>query len=135
MIRQSRILFPGLLISGLFVATATIGNLQLPPPYATPSADNHPTVTAKPAGASLHVPNGFRIEEWANGLVQPRFLLKGDHGEILLADSGGDASGRGIIYVFSNGNPHARKELIGVSPVLTASRSGRITSTSASRNR
>lgn len=112
MIRYSRLLLAGTMICGLFVAAATIGNLQLPPPYATPSADNHPSVIPKPAGAALHVPNGFRIEEWANSFVQPRFLLQGNHGEILLADSGGDASGRGIVYVFPNGNPHARKELI-----------------------
>lgn len=41
--------------------------------------------------------------------MQPRFLLQGEHGEILLADSGGDANGRGIVYVFPNGNPRARK--------------------------
>lgn len=103
---------PGLLFCGLFVATATIGNLQLPPPYATPSADNPPVVIAKPAGAALHVPQGFRIEAWASGFVQPRFLLRGEHSEILLADSGGDESGRGIIYVFPDGNPRARKTLI-----------------------
>jgi glucose/arabinose dehydrogenase len=112
MILNSRLFLPGLLISGLFVATGTIGSLQLPAPYATPSADNHPTVIAKPAGASLHVPNGFRIQEWASGFVQPRFLLQGGHDEILLADSGGDGAGRGTVYVFPDENPHARKKLI-----------------------
>lgn len=112
MILNSRYLLPGVLISGLFIAAATVGNLQLPPPYATPSADNHPTVVTKPAGASLHVPNGFRIEEWASGFVQPRFLIEGEHAEILLADSGGEAAGRGVIYVFPNGNPRARRKLI-----------------------
>jgi len=112
MIFNHRYLWPVLAGSALLLSAGTIGNQQLPPPYATPSADNHPIVVAKPANASLHVPSGFQIAEWAGGFVQPRFLLAGSHGEILLADSGGDETGRGVVYVFPNGNPSARKKLI-----------------------
>lgn len=88
----------------------TIGDLQLPPPYATPSADNRATVVPEPRSASLHVPNGFKIEEWASGFTMPRFMLLGEHGEILVADS---AEGAGAVYVFPNANPSACKKLIG----------------------
>lgn len=111
MILPHRILFVPLICSGLLLMAASIGNQQLPPPYATPSANNHPTVIPRPAGASLHVPGGFQIQEWASGFAVPRFLLQGKQGEILLADSGGEGS-RGVVYVFPNGEPGKRKKLI-----------------------
>ena len=46
-------------------------------PYATPSADNHPNVVAKPGGAQLHVPQGFKVEDWADGFARSRFMLQG----------------------------------------------------------
>jgi glucose/arabinose dehydrogenase len=91
---------------------------HLPPPFATPAADNHPTVVPRPPGAQLHIPSGFTISVWAEGFVQPRYLLQGNHGEILLSDSGagteaeGTPSHRGIIYVFANGSSQNRKTLI-----------------------
>lgn len=110
MILSTRLLFVPIVCAGLMVTAKTIGDLQLPPPYATPSADNRSTVIPKPPGASLHVPNGFKIEEWASGFEIPRFMLLGQHGEILVADS---AEGAGAVYVFPNANPSARKKLIG----------------------
>lgn len=111
------------LLAAVLFLTASIGNQQLPPPYATPSVDNHPTIVQRPAGASLHVPTGFQIEEWAGDLAMPRFLLQGQHGEILLADSGTSAEGAavghanpkstdGVVYVFPNEDPSRRKKLI-----------------------
>jgi glucose/arabinose dehydrogenase len=100
------------------VLAAVIGASHLPPPYATPSADNPPEVVPQPRGAQLHVPPGFSVEVWAQGFSAPRFLLQGARGEILLADSGSDIheqGGRtpnGIVYVFAGGNPASRKELI-----------------------
>ncbi|HEX5431926.1 MAG TPA: hypothetical protein VFW83_08175 [Bryobacteraceae bacterium] len=60
---------------------------NLPPPYATPAANNPPDVISKPANSELHVPSGFHVAVWAEGFAMPRFLLQGEHGEILLADS------------------------------------------------
>jgi len=106
------VLLLALAFSGFFLAAGTIGNQRLPPPYATPSADNHPDVVRQPAGASLHVPAGFEIQQWATGFRAPRFLLRGGNGEILLTDSGGREDGQGAVYVFPNEDPKARKELI-----------------------
>lgn len=96
---------------------------RLPPPFATPSADNHPEVIARPPQARLHVPPGFTVSVWAEGFAVPRFLLHGDHGEILLADSGMGAhsaavgsrsagTGQGVIYAFANGEPTRRQTLL-----------------------
>ena len=79
---------------------------KLPPPYATPSANNAPHVIPKPAGATLNVPSGFKAEVWSDdGYVRPRFMLLGPSNEILLADSGpgmraGQPQREGKIYVF-----------------------------------
>lgn len=81
---------------------------KLPPPYATPSADNPPRVVPRPAGAQLHVPQGFRIEEYLSGFERPRSMLLGPSQEVLVTDSreGPD----GAVYVLQD---RARKKLIG----------------------
>lgn len=59
----------------------------LPAPYATQSARNPPFVTARPAGAALHVPPGFTIAPWASGLDNPRFLTVAPNGDVFVAES------------------------------------------------
>src|SRR5947209_5276187 len=49
---------------------------QLPPPNATPSVNNGPKVVPRPAGAQLHVPPGFKIEEFASDLKTPRWMVQ-----------------------------------------------------------
>lgn len=115
--RRSRYLgMAGVCAASLLIAAATLPEPKLPPPFATPSADNPPRVVPRPKGAQLHTPAGFSVSVWAEGFGTPRFLLQGNHREILLADSGrGDGFGRtrdGVIYVFPNGDPRQRKPLI-----------------------
>src|SRR5262249_43076578 len=62
-------------------------DFKLPPPFATPSSTNRPRVIPKPAGASLHVPDGFKVEMYAEGFEQPRYMTLGPSNEILLSDS------------------------------------------------
>ena len=71
----------------------------LPPPFQTPSVTNGPEIVPRPAGAELAVPDGFTVEEYAAGFEQPRFMMLGPTGEILLADSGG----RGSVYGLRDG--------------------------------
>ena len=60
----------------------------LPPPYATPSAENPPKVIARPEGASLRVPAGFSIAPYAEGgFERPRWLGLAPNGDVLVADS------------------------------------------------
>ena len=115
-------LFLPFLTCFLFSAAAQ-EQTTLPAPYATPSADNHPDVVDRPSGAKLTVPAGFSIKVWDLGLLMPRFMLQGEHGEILLADGGKDARSaavghanpkttKGVVYVYPNGVASKRKELI-----------------------
>jgi len=72
---------------------------KLPPPYATPSADNRSTVVPRPEGSALKLPAGFHIAEYATGFEQPRFMLLGPNNEVILSDSHA-----GTVYVLSDRN-------------------------------
>lgn len=63
---------------------------DLPPPGETRSASNSPTVVARPNGAQLHVPAGFKIEEYAAGFRDPRVLLTAPNGDIFVSESRGN---------------------------------------------
>ena len=80
---------------------------ELPAPFATPSSNNRPHVVPQPSDAKVQVPQGFTAEVWAEGFRTPRFMLQGEHNEILLSDSDG-----GIVYAFPNGDPKQRKEVL-----------------------
>jgi glucose/arabinose dehydrogenase len=86
---------------------------KLPPPNQTPSASNGAKIVERPAGASLKVPAGFTVEEFAAGFQKPRIMLPAPNGEILVADS--VPKGSVIVVVDKNGDGKAdaeRKTLI-----------------------
>ncbi len=108
----------GLLLgTAVLAVTATAffaGEIRLPPPYATPSANNRPRVIDRPQGARLRVPQGFQYEVYAEGFEKPRFMVIGPSGELLVSDS---ASGTdGCVWVFPGGSrnykPTERRKLI-----------------------
>jgi len=57
-----------------------IASTDVPPPYATPSVSNGPTVLARPADAWPKAPQGFVVELVAYGLDNPRLLPAGGGG-------------------------------------------------------
>lgn len=63
---------------------------DLPPPGETRSASNSPDIVARPKGAQPRVPAGFRIEEYASGLRDPRVLLTAPNGDIFVTESRAD---------------------------------------------
>ncbi len=77
---------------------------DLPAPYASQSADNGPGVVARPANAWPKALAGFKVEQFAKGLRNPRLMRTAPNGDIFLAES--DA---GRIRVFrgmtSDGKP------------------------------
>src|SRR3982074_1623473 len=83
--------------------TAWGAEVKLPPPFATPSSTNRPRVIPKPADAQLHVPDGFKVELYAEGFEQPRYMTLGPSKEILLSDSKA-----GTVYILKT----KRKKLI-----------------------
>ncbi len=60
---------------------------DLPPPYATPAANNGQQVIPRPDGKLLHVPPGFSIAEWATGLDNPRWIEVAPNDDVFVADS------------------------------------------------
>jgi glucose/arabinose dehydrogenase len=60
----------------------------LPAPYASPSVGNGVRVVRPPAGATLKVPAGFEVKEFASGLTGPRLLRAAPNGDIFVAETG-----------------------------------------------
>jgi glucose/arabinose dehydrogenase len=81
----------------------------MPPPFATRSAARGPSVVERPAGATLHVPPGFVVDEFASGLDRPRTLRVAPNGDVFLAESGA-----GRIRVFRAPDGATRPAVAGV---------------------
>jgi glucose/arabinose dehydrogenase len=77
---------------------------DLPPPYATDSAENGAQVVARPENAWPLAPAGFKVELYAAGLDNPRWLRAAPNGDIFLAESN---SGRIRVFrgMTSDGKP------------------------------
>ncbi|HSH38914.1 MAG TPA: PQQ-dependent sugar dehydrogenase [Chthoniobacterales bacterium] len=63
---------------------------DLPPPYQTESVTNDAKVVARPPGAQLRVLPGFKVEQYAQGLRNPRYLLTAPNGDIFVTESRGN---------------------------------------------
>ncbi len=96
----------GAAILAVTAAVFLAAEVKLPPPFATPSANNRPRVIERPDGAKLQVPNGFQVDIYADGFSKPRIMLIGPSGELLVSDS---ASGtEGCVWVFPGGAAKAK---------------------------
>src|SRR5437773_6112989 len=60
---------------------------DLPAPSSNVLAINPPRVAGRPADAQLQVPPGFKIDLYASGFRDPRFLLTAPNGDILVTES------------------------------------------------
>ncbi len=60
---------------------------DLPAPYATESVSNDARVVSRPEGAQLRVPPGFRVELFASGFRNPRYLLAAPNGDLFVTES------------------------------------------------
>ena len=83
-----------LLTSSSFAQITNGKKPELPAPFATKSAGNPPEPTKPPAGFLPTVPSGFRVNVFATGFKEPRFLTTAPNGDVFLADSGA-----GKIYI------------------------------------
>jgi glucose/arabinose dehydrogenase len=72
-------------------ATHHVRLADLPPPNATPDADNPPKIVARPAGALPKAPPGFKVQIYADGIENPRLLRVAPNGDLFVADSKADA--------------------------------------------
>src|SRR5262249_11255134 len=60
---------------------------DLPPPSSNALAINRARVVDRPANAQPKVPPGFKIELYASGFRDPRFLLSAPNGDIFVVES------------------------------------------------
>src|SRR6267378_5776836 len=60
---------------------------DLPPPGSNLLAINSPHVVTRPNGAEPRVPPGFKIELYATGFRNPRFLLTAPNGDLFVVES------------------------------------------------
>ncbi|MGA7216857.1 MAG: PQQ-dependent sugar dehydrogenase [Candidatus Sulfotelmatobacter sp.] len=82
---------------------------DLPQPYATQSAENAPNLVARPENIWPIAPAGFKVEQYATGLENPRTLLTAPNGDIFLTES--DA---GRVRVFRGLTADGKPELSAV---------------------
>ena len=60
---------------------------DLPQPYATPSANNAAAISPRPDGVWPQTLPGFKVEQFATGLDNPRLMRLAPNGDIFLAES------------------------------------------------
>jgi len=60
---------------------------DLPQPFATQSSNNGAELVARPANAWPVAPAGFKVELYASGLDNPRWMRTAPNGDIFLAES------------------------------------------------
>lgn len=60
---------------------------DLPAPNATESVRNHPRQVPQPQGAMPQVPEGFRVEKFAEQLRNPRLIRSAPNGDLFVAES------------------------------------------------
>lgn len=60
---------------------------DLPPPLATSSAGNGPQIVPRPENAWPQVLLGFKVEQYATGLDQPRVIRTAPNGDFFVAES------------------------------------------------
>ena len=82
---------------------------DLPPPYASRSAGNAPSLVRRPPDATLHAPPGFTVTLFAEGLRGPRLLRTAPNGDVFVAET---ASGRIRVLRPSADGSHAASESI-----------------------
>jgi glucose/arabinose dehydrogenase len=60
---------------------------DLPAPSSSVPAINPPRVSSRPKGAQLQAPAGFKVDIYASGFRDPRFLLTAPNGDIFVSES------------------------------------------------
>ena len=76
---------------------------DLPKPFATPSSSNGSQEVPRPAGASPHVPPGFKVAVFADGLEGPRQMRVMANGDVFVAET---AAGRIRVLRARDGAEH-----------------------------
>ncbi len=78
---------------------------DLPAPFMTPSAGNVPKIVARPEDAWPQVPAGFKVEQYASGLEDPRLIRTAPNGDFFVAESNNDGDVKVFRGITRTGKP------------------------------
>ncbi|MHC0447205.1 PQQ-dependent sugar dehydrogenase [Flavobacterium sp. 3-218] len=70
------------------IVKTAIGDITLPPPYATESKTNNSKVIGWPAGKTPKAPEGFTVTKFADGFENPRWTYIASNQDIFVVESG-----------------------------------------------
>ena len=70
------------------IVKTAIGDLTLPPPYATESKTNNSKVIGWPEGKTPTAPAGFTVTKFADGFENPRWTYIAPNNDIFVVESG-----------------------------------------------
>ncbi|MWB94407.1 sorbosone dehydrogenase family protein [Flavobacterium sp. GA093] len=82
----------------IIVKTA-VGDITLPPPYATESKANNSKVIQWPEGKTPTAPEGFTVTKFADGFENPRWTYIAPNNDIFVVESGTRTSKNQIIIL------------------------------------
>jgi len=74
------------------VVKTAVGEITLPPPYATESGVKHSKVIGWPEGKTPKAPEGFTVTKFADGFENPRWTYIAPNQDIFVVESGTRAS-------------------------------------------
>ncbi|KRB57207.1 sorbosone dehydrogenase family protein [Flavobacterium sp. Root186] len=74
------------------VVKTAVGNITLPPPYATESKTNNSKIIGWPNGVTPKAPKGFAVTKFADGFENPRWTYIAPNQDIFVVESGTRAS-------------------------------------------
>ncbi|WP_125722296.1 PQQ-dependent sugar dehydrogenase [Flavobacterium ustbae] len=74
------------------IVKTAIGDITLPPPYATESKTNNSKVVGWPNGITPKAPEGFTVTKFADGFENPRWTYIAPNQDIFVVESGTRAS-------------------------------------------
>src|SRR6218665_327654 len=81
------------------VVKTAIGDITLPPPYATESKTKNSKVIGWPEGKTPKAPEGFMVTKFADGFENPRWSYIGPNNDIFVVESGTRTSKNQIIVL------------------------------------
>lgn len=85
---------------GSTTVMTAIGEITLPPPYATKSATKRSDMTDWPEGATPKAPSGFTVTRFASDLDNPRNTYIGPNNDIFVAESSDKGGSADRITIF-----------------------------------
>ena len=91
------------------IVKTAIGEITLPPPYATESKTNNSRVLKWPEGKMPIAPAGFTVSKFADGLENPRWTYIAPNNDIFIVESGTRTS-KNQITVFRDADKDGKFE-------------------------